>query len=132
MKRYLLLALILAFIFPAMAHARTEKVRAVEGDISTPYATLGTLEVKTKVGGRAIISGRTVQVLTLGILNPTSAKYYRKKLKAKLAKKAAKHYGANAVINVHYWPDPNSRKFPQGFIYARGEMVRYIHFPSKS
>ena len=114
MKRVLAVFL-LVFIAPLAGYARTEPAQAVEGDISTPYRTIGTLEVKKRVSK----SGR-------------SGRKYRKALKSILLKKAVKHYGANAVIHVHYWPDPDSGSFPQGLIYARGEMVRYVHFPAKS
>jgi len=50
-----------------------------------------------------------------------------------LMKAAKSSYGADAVINVEYWPDPESEGFPRGgTIYARGEMVRYLEFPGEA
>ena len=51
-------------------------------------------------------------------------------LDGKLVKAAKKRYNAEAVVNVQYWPDLSSEKFPQGKVYARGEMVRYKRFAS--
>ncbi len=131
MKRVLFLVM-LALTIPSEAFARAQAVRAVEGDISTPYKTIGTLEVKCNTGGLAGIGKKSLQVLSLGAYDASSGESYRERLKTKLVKKASKHYGANAVINVHYWPNPDSGSFPNNTIYARGEMVRYTKFPSES
>lgn len=130
MKR-LLAFLLLMLVAPTLSDARTETVRAVEGDISIPYTSIGTLEVKRRVD--LGFGSKMLQVMTLGIYQPsTSPERQKRALKSLLVNKAVRHYGANAIIHVHYWPDPDSQRFPQGFIYARGEMVRYVHFPAKS
>ena len=129
MKRVLGFFMIV-MLFPMSGYARVvEPVRALEGDISIPYTPIGTLEVKKKVNSLGV---KTLQILTLGAYQPFSAANYRQTLKDMLAKKAGKFYGANAVIHVHYWPDPESGSFPKGTIYARGEMVRYTPFPAES
>ncbi len=116
---------------PALGLARSERVRAGEGDISVPYTSLGTLEVKKKVSGFSDLGWKTWQVLTEGgAKSSAQAEHYRKALKCMLVRRAAKQYGANAVIHVQYWPDPASEGFPKGWIYARGEMVRYKPFPA--
>ena len=89
--------------------SRTAKVVAIEGDKSDiSYTDLGTLEIK---------------------MHAPALRSSRKILSSRLAALAHKRYGADAVIKVEFWPDPNSRKFPNGIIYARGEMIKYNSFP---
>lgn len=52
-------------------------------------------------------------------------------LDQKLAKKAQKQYGADAIINARYWPDLSSNQFPRGLIFVRGEMIKYKPFASQ-
>ena len=113
--------------------ARVEKVRALEGDKDVAYDSLGTLEVKRRVPfvrpTGILWSG--VEVLTLSLAKtPSRADQYKKSLRSKLAQKAKKRYGADGVIKVEYWPDPASSRFPEGYLYARGEMIRYRKFPA--
>ena len=98
--------------------ARAEKFQALEGTKDIPYDSLGTVEVKKRV-----------LVFSASGASPAAIK---ESLRAALAQKARKHYGADSVIKVRYWPDPASRGFPHGLIYARGEMIRYRHFPAES
>ncbi len=131
MKRVLTLFLFVLLV-PISAYARTEPVRATEGDITVPYTPLGTLEVKKKVGGVSDLGWGALRVMTLGFYKSSPGERYRQALRALLVHKAAKHYGANAVIHVKYWPNPDSGIFPKGILYARGEMVRYKPFPEQS
>ena len=116
----------------SMGCARVEKVRAIEGDGSIPYETIGTLEIKEKaplITGKGILwTGVEVATLTLA-KTPSRAEQYKKSLRKTLAKKARKNYGADGVVKVEYWPDPALRSFPYGYVYARGEMIRYKKFP---
>ena len=115
--------------------ARVQKVVAVEGDEATRYESLGMLEVKTKadVMSPQRLGWTTVKFGTLGFARtPSRGEIYKKKLDALLADKARKHYGADRVIHVAYWPDLNSNSFPQGLIYARGEMIHYQTFPEST
>ena len=112
--------------------ARIEKVSAIEGTKEIPYQSLGTLEVKQKAYTATPTSAfwTGVEVTTLTLANtPSRSNLYKNSLRTKLARLARKKYGADAVINVQYWPDPESKSFPQGYLYARGEMIRYEHFP---
>lgn len=116
----------------SMGCARVEKVRAVEGDGGIPYETIGTLEIKEKaplITGKGVLwTGVEVATLTMA-KTPSRAEQYKKSLRKKLAKKARKNYGADGVVKVEYWPDPAQRSFPYGYVYARGEMIRYKKFP---
>lgn len=112
--------------------ARIEKVKAIEGTKDLPYESIGTLEVKEKAltatPASAFWTGVEVTTLTFA-KTPSRGELYKKSLRSKLAQLARRKYGADAVINVNYWPDPDSKSFPRGYIYARGEMIRYEHFP---
>ena len=114
--------------------ARVEKVRAIEGDKEVPYDSLGTLEVKQKAyrvnPSAAFWTGVEIATLTFAD-TPSRGEHYKKFLRRKLQKLAGKRYDADAVINVKYWPNPESGNFPDGYIYARGEMIQYHHFPKE-
>ena len=114
--------------------ARTEKVTAIEGSKDIPYQSLGSLEVKTKA--RYITPGSVlwtgVEAATLTLANtPSRAERIKNHLRQKLAAAARKHYGADAVIHVEYWPPPEHSKFPEGYVHARGEMIKYTPFGQK-
>ena len=106
--------------------------RSVEGDITTPYESLGTLEVKQMaplVSPRGVL-WTGVKLATLGFAKtPSRGDHYKSFLRSELSYLAKSRYGADKVINVTYWPDPQSFAFPHGLIYARGEMIRYSRFP---
>lgn len=115
--------------------ARVERVKAMEGEKPVPYESLGILEVKEKA--RLLTPEGTfwtgVEIATLSFAKtPTRGTHYKKYLRRKLARIADRKYQADAVINVQYWPDPEAGGFPDGFIYARGEMIRYESFPSEA
>lgn len=127
------LTLIAILILPAaLGCARVEKFQAIEGDKDIPYESLGTLEVNTKatrLNTRSFFWTST-EVMTLGLANtPGRGDHYKEMLKSKLVDKAKQRYGADAVIKVQYWPDPDSDGFAHGLIYARGEMIKYTSFP---
>lgn len=115
-----------------MGCARIEKVKATEAAKEIPYHSLGTLEIKERAliptTASPLWTGVEVATLTLAD-TPSRGERYKRSLRSKLARLARIKYGADAVINVHYWPDPESKNFPQGYLYARGEMIRYQHFP---
>ncbi len=130
-----IVTLLFISLFLMQGCARVEKVRAMEGDFKAPYDSLGTLEVKTKapyltLGGSFWTS---VEAVSLGVAKtPSRGEHYKRRLRSKLAKIASRRYSADAVIKVIYWPDPESKRFPDGSIHARGEMIRYRSFPSES
>lgn len=115
--------------------SRTQQVRATQTGSGLPYTSLGTLEVKETAG---LITGPQtfwsgVKVLSLGLADtPRRSTLYEKTLKQRLEKLSRLTYDADAVINVRYWPDLESSSFPDGLIYARGEMIRYKRFPQES
>lgn len=130
-KKLIITTLCVLALFSACA--RTEKVRALEGDVATPYRELGQLEVyvKSPVVLPGNIAMKTVEAATLTLANtPSRGDQYKKALRKELVR-IAKSYDADLVINVEYWPDPDSKTFPEGKIYARGMMIKYRKFPSK-
>ena len=90
-----------------------DKVRTTEGDLSIPYESMGTLEVK-------------IRTRSLGSTSPEKRKAM---LDDKLSQESKKHFAPDALIHATYWPDLQSRSFPGGYMYARAEMVRYKPFP---
>jgi len=114
-----------------MGCARVEKVVAQEGDLDAPYYSIGVIEVREKAkrltGARLAAVGAEIATLTRAD-TVTQSEQYLAALRRKLADIARRKYGAHAVIHVEYWPDPASKGFPEGYIYARGEMVRYQTF----
>ncbi len=132
MKNRLNAAVFILLLLPmGLGCARVEKFQAIEGDKEIPYKSLGTLEVNTsatRLNTRSFFWTST-EVMTLGLAKtPGRGDHYKEMLKSKLVAKAKKNYGADAVIKVQFWPDPDSDSFPHGLIYARGEMVKYVSF----
>lgn len=131
-QSFLLIILLMPF---ATGCSRVEKVRAIEGPKDIPYKSLGTLEIKERAHyvtpRHTFWSGVELATLTFAD-TPSRGDSYKKYLREKLARIARKRYRADFVINVHYWPDPESKSFPQGYIYARGEMIKYERFPGDS
>lgn len=110
---------------------RAHKVYSFEGDTAVPYASLGTIEVDitAKKLTPSSLAWGGVEVATLSLAQtPSSGEQYKASLRKELARRAEKYYGADAVINVEYWPDPSLESFPEGKIYARGEMIKYEKF----
>lgn len=117
----------LNFVFSGCAH--TEKIRAVTSDASRPSEGLGTLEVFVKTNPWSPSNwGVFFKELFSLTFADTS---YEARLKTRLVKKAAQ-FSADEVVKVQFWPDLNSSKFPNGKVYARGEMVRYTRFPKQA
>ncbi|MBI3317150.1 MAG: hypothetical protein HYZ85_04010 [Candidatus Omnitrophica bacterium] len=137
MKRFWVNFLALWVVMSSLsACIRTERVRAIEGSEGVlPYQSLGTLEIKQKAPyvtpGGILFTGIEVATLTFA-KTPSRGDHYKRTLRAELAEVASKSYGADKVVNVEYWPDPDSGSFPDGYVYARGEMVRYHRFPKAS
>ena len=134
MKKSLSALLFVCFVLP-MGCARVAKVQAIEGDNDIPYDSLGTIEVRKQIQAPTPSSVfwagvRTVTFSRSG--SPNGEERYKKYLRSKLAREARKNYGADSVIHVEYWPDPASGTFPEGYLYARGEMIRYHRFPVES
>jgi len=115
----------------AFGCARYQKIQVIEGDFDRPYKVIGSLEVKEKAEMVPDIYRAGVELLSLGYVRyPDRGDSYKETLNRQLARKARDVYRADAVINVEYWPDPSSKDFPDGMIYARGEMIKLSKFPA--
>ena len=115
--------------------AKIEESRSYEdsGPNLKTYKSIGILEVKEPAQELTNQKGAWfgVEVATLSLApTPSAGDLYKARLKAKLAHVAKERYGADAVVNVTFWPDPDSGNFPDGLIHARGDMVRYKKFPA--
>ena len=121
------LALLLTSTLTGCSHV--EKRQAITGESSKAVESLGSLEVhlNTNPWLPANWWNDLKEIFTLSFADTS----YEKRLNGKLVKESKK-YGAEQVINVTFWPDLNSRKFPEGKVYARGEMVRYHRFEAQS
>ena len=113
--------------------SRVQKVVAIQGDLNPPYDSLGSIEVNRpapRISCRRIF-GQAWEWITFGRFeNISQEAYLRDLLNEKILKVARKNHQAEAVIHMQYWPDLTASKFPQGRIYAKGEMIRYKRFPS--
>ena len=121
------LAFILTVAFTGCMH--TEKRRAVTEESSQPFESLGVLEVhiKTNTWAPSNLGNFFKELFTLSF-GDTS---YETRLKKKLIKESDK-FNADQVVKVTFWPDLNLNQFPDGKVYARGEMIRYRRFPPQS
>ena len=119
-----LVLLLLPVLLAGCTHI--EKFRAVEGDIETPYESLGTLEVhlNTNPWNPSNWGWDLREILTLSFWDTS----YPRRLQHELAIKAKRHPEVDQVIKVTYWPTETSH-FPDGKVYGRGEMIRYKRFP---
>lgn len=109
---------------------RTEKVAVLTSEApSRPAEPLGTLEVsqKTNPWAPANWGSALKEILTLSLADTS----YQARLNKKLVERSEK-FRADQIVNVKYWPDLDSRKFPNGKVHARGEMVRYKHFEAQN
>jgi len=115
----------------AFGCARYQKIQVLEGGFDRPYKAIGTLEVKEKAEMVPDVYRAGLELLSLGYIRyPDRADTYKETLNRQLARKAHDLYRADAVINVKYWPEPSSKDFPDGMIYARGQMIQLTQFPS--
>lgn len=107
----------------------TQKVFATSGGLDAPAEALGKLEVEVDVPR---VSFRCVGewIVFNSCTDAGRGDYLKGLLDEKLVKTAKERYGAEAVINVQYWPDLGMAKFPGGKVYAKGDMVRYKRFAS--
>ncbi len=129
------LAVLMMFGIVITGCARVQEVTAVEGDTSVPYDSLGTLQVEKKVPyvRSSGLWWGTVEVVSLGLAGtPSRGEQLKKSLRSKLAETARKQCKADLVIKVEYWPDPESSKFPDGRVYARGEMIKLRRFAAQT
>ena len=109
---------------------RTEKVSVLASETaSRPAKSLGTLEVSQKTNPWAFVNWGSAlkEILTLTLADTS----YEARLNRKLIKKSKK-FGAEQIVNVKYWPELDSGKFPNGKVHARGEMVRYSRFEAEN
>ena len=126
--------LVLFYLSGCTLFTRNQWVKAMEGvgPNVPPYDSLGTLEVKEFAPWLTVpaVLWTGVEVATLSFAKtPSRGDHYKRALRSELAYVASHQYGADAVINVTYWPDPDSKSFADGRIYCRGEMIRYKRFP---
>jgi hypothetical protein len=120
-----------AFILLVSGCTRTQSIEVIEEEVTEPYDSLGTLEVYSKASrfGLKQAGWGTVKAVTFTMApTPSRADIYRNKLNEKLVERADKRFNADAVIHPEYWPDLDSKSFPDGKIYARGEMIRFKKF----
>lgn len=133
MKRSMVLMLVLVMLFSGSTGcSQAHKVIATQGGISEPSESIGSIEVERQVPRIAYrrIFGQLWEWITFGRSENISREAYLQGLLNKKMLKAAKNvYNAEAVIHTEYWPDLTEKKFPQGRVYAKGDMVRYKRFP---
>lgn len=127
-----LVSIMVVFLGMNAGCSSTEKVVAIQGDFSKPYESLGTIEVDRRaprIQSRRIF-GQVWEWITFGYVeNISQEAYLQGLLNKKILKAAQKNHQAEAVIQMKYWPDLSSPEFPQGLIYAKGEMIRHKRFP---
>ena len=134
MKRsfFSILGLMFLFgIFTGFSRVQDVVVTQDSTSITIPYDSLGWVEVNRKAPliQYRRVAGQLVFWGSFGYFkNPSQEVYLQSLLNEKIKKAAKTRYGAEAVINVKYWPDLTAAKFPKGLIYAKGEMVRYKRF----
>ena len=133
MKRSLVLTLVLMMFLGVNAGCSSvQKVVATQGGISEPYESIGVIEVDRKVPWISYrrVFGKLWEWMTFGHCENISREaYLQGLLNKKMLKAAQNNHHAEAVIHVKYWPDLTAKKFPQGLIYVKGDMVRYKRFP---
>ena len=132
MKRSFVLMLALVMFFSLSAGCSSvQKVVAIQGEISEPYESIGSIEVERqapRIPYRRIF-GQVWEWVTWGHCENISREAYLQGLLNKKMLRAAKNnQNAEAVIHVEYWPDLTAKKFPRGLIYGKGDMVRYKRF----
>lgn len=121
--KFAFIAVLLTATFAGCTHV--EKRKAIEGDVSKPYDSLGTLEVHVRTNPwKPINWWNDVKEISTVTLANTS---YDKRLREKLVEDSKK-YGADQVIKVEFWPPLDSKHFPEGKVFARGEMIKYRRF----
>ncbi len=103
---------ILAFVFTGCFSGRD--VQILEGESDKAYVSLGHIEVKIPAQ------------LSVWRQGPR----YKKILRRELLQRA-KPLEADALIHIRYWPDLSEKNFPDGFVYAKAEMIRFQKFPIK-
>ena len=134
MKKDLVLMLVLGVVvFLGTGCSKTQKVVAIQGDLTAPYQSLGQITVDRDVPRTSLKRGiqHVGEWMTFGKYRmPTQHEYLQGFLDKKLVKIARDRHGAEAVIKVQYWPDLGSKKFAEGKAYAKGEMIRYKRFAS--
>jgi hypothetical protein len=118
-KSFALLCVLATALLLSAGCSRTQKVVVHPGDLTTAYEPLGTIQVE-----------QTVPRFRLMRCFRSQPEYLKGLLDKKMVKIAKARYGAEVVIKPEYWPDLASKKFPQGKVYAKGEMVRYKRFAS--
>lgn len=134
MKRFCSIFLALMMTIGFSGWSKTQGVTVIKEEISVPYDSLGEVEVNSKLPffrGRTIGSQFLNWVVTSDLDGNTSQEaYLQDYLNKKLIKAAKKNHNVDALIHVKYWPDLKAKKFPEGRVYARGEMIRYKRFAS--
>lgn len=125
--KFMVLGLLLTAALTGCTH--TEKVTAVTVEAARPVDELGTLEVSQKTNPWAFVNWGSAlkEIFTLSFADTS----YEARLKKKLIKKSKKFH-ADQIVNVKFWPELDSGRFPNGRVYARGEMVRYRRFEAKN
>ncbi len=101
------------------------RVQLYPSDIEEAYTRLGSIEVKLDPWSYYRPDQFLWQGLTLGLYVPKrDPGFVKKKIDGELKRKARK-FGADAVIKVEYYPDPQKEIFKTGNLFGKGEMILY-------
>lgn len=117
MKNWTLSALLISS-FLLLAGCGSNRVISKPG---IDYDSLGTLEYHLST------TRPIARILTLGIIRRYSYTQMQKRLSKKIADQAHDQYGADAVANMTFWPEPGADA-KLDMLYGRGEMIRYKKF----
>ncbi len=97
-------------------------IPVTESGTDLPYVSIGTIEVHDS--SQSLI-GKTIHILTLGILAKNKQESVKKRLMARIAHDA-KLYSPDAVIHVEFSPAPDEPRFLNSDeVFAKGEMIKY-------
>lgn len=124
-------AFFLSFIAPHIILAASE-VKILNDTPPAAYEKIADLEVRVKVPGKSW-GNQAKEIITFGKYNsPAQAERIKEKLRERLKQKA-KHFKADAIANVRYYPDPEKETFFRGDeVYARGTLVKFPVFPAEA
>ena len=113
MKRPWVAGMMIVFLFAGCLLEKQMQIR--EGDWVKPYESLGNIEVK---------------VLAAQSFTFNKTKLYKRLLQRELRERS-RQFGAEGLAHVEYWPDLSGESFPDGFVYARAEMIQHKKFLDK-
>lgn len=123
MRKALAVALV-AVLAGGCAYA-PKRLHLYRTDIEEPYTRLGAIEVKLDPWAYYRPDQYLWQLLSLGLYVPKrDPEFVKMQIDSELKRKARK-FGADAVIKVEYYPDPQKELFKTGDLFAKGEMILF-------